>query len=499
MVSRQLLNGKSIYENEGAKALKDPFMATKKCLSKLIMFGILILALLKLMTVVFLSPLMGYANNWDFIRQSSCVGVWQFHPEIPKTSKYVDAPVNPLIFDGEKLPFFCLKSIDNVFPYLATLFHRVGDPIDFRAISFFKVSALLAGLFLILVYALNYAQKIAITIAFFLVFGDMFTLLYINTLYLEFSVIAALFLLIPMTAILLSSREPPRLPVLILFLLSILWLGLTKQQYSPLAPVTALTAAFVFWYHWRGYSYAAIFFMVALAIPLLFAQMNKDIGIMNAINFANKTNTYLGAVLPEAQDKEAALVRLGLPNHCLAGVGKTWYTPGMQENHLCPEVKDSSRIRLLGLFFEQPVTLYEPLYMASQQLHPFYPEYLGYLEEPGIENTRRYQFAKSLNFTRVIGSLGANTGVWLLVSGSALALIAIMVLLGGGVHSATKTLYQARFGLWLIALGGSVMFYSVFSSIFGDGYAEIPRHAVGFTVGLAFQVSGLINFLSLKS
>lgn len=48
----------------------------KKRLTKLIMFGILILALLKLTTVVFLNPLMGYANNWDFIRQSSCVGVW---------------------------------------------------------------------------------------------------------------------------------------------------------------------------------------------------------------------------------------------------------------------------------------------------------------------------------------------------------------------------------------------------------------------------------------
>ena len=344
-------------------------------------------------------------------------------------------------------------------------------------------------------YAPNYAQKIAITIAFFLVFGDMYTLLYINTLYLEFSVFAALFLLIPMTAILLSAREPPRLPVLILFLLSILWLGLSKQQYSPLASVTALTAAFVFWYRWREYPYATIFFMVALAIPLLFAQMNKDISIANAINFANKTNTYLGAVLPEAQDKEAALVRLRLPNHCLAGIGKTWYTPGMQENHLCPEVKDSSRIRLLGLFFEQPVTLYRPLYMASQRLHPFYPKYLGYFEEPRIGNTLRYQFAKSLNFTRVIGSLGANAGVWLLVLGSALALIAILVLLGRGVHSTTETtLYQARFGLWLIALGGSVMFYSIFSSVFGDGYTEIPKHAVGFTVGLAFQVSGLITF-----
>lgn len=40
------------------------------------------------------------------------------------------------------------------------------------------------------------------------------------------------------------------------------------------------------------------------------------------------------------------------------------------------------------------------------------------------------------------------------------------------------------------------MFYSVFSSIFGDGYTEIPKHAVGFTIGLAFQVSGLINFLA---
>ena len=32
---------------------------------------------------------------------------------------------------------------------------------------------------------------------------------------------------------------------------------------------------------------------------------------------------------------------------------------------------------------------------------------------------------------------------------------------------------------------------TVFSSVFGDGYAELQKHAVALPIGLAFQVAGL--------
>ena len=58
---------------------------------------------------------------------------------------------------------------------------------------------------------------------------------YFNTLYLEFSVIAGCFLSLSTCVWLISSPKKPSLPLLALSFTSLIWLGLAKQQYMPLA------------------------------------------------------------------------------------------------------------------------------------------------------------------------------------------------------------------------------------------------------------------------
>ena len=71
---------------------------------------------------------------------------------------------------------------------------------------------------------------------------------------------------------------------------------------------------------------------------------------MHGVRFANATNTFLGAVLTAASDRARALQQLGLPSSRQIAIGSDWFTPGLQQNHPCPEVLEVSRLHLLPLF-----------------------------------------------------------------------------------------------------------------------------------------------------
>ena len=92
---------------------------TEYKLAPIIITTLIALTIVKIITTIFTTPILGYANNWDFIRQSGCTGIWQHYPDKPKTDSNPDFTVNNLIFDGQKLRHVCVKSIDNYFPKIA--------------------------------------------------------------------------------------------------------------------------------------------------------------------------------------------------------------------------------------------------------------------------------------------------------------------------------------------------------------------------------------------
>jgi len=454
-------------------------------------YAIIALTLIKIIAVVFLSPLMGYANNYDFLRQSSCVGIWQSYLDKPKTSSNPEAPVNSLVFDGHKDNGLCMKSIDNVFPLIAANFHDIGDNVDFREISFWKIFislSLFVFLFFITKEKLN---KLALSLAFFLTFGDYANLLYANTLYLEYSVISSLFFALFSTVYLISSK-PNKTALIALAAISIGWLGFTKQQYMPLATLLGLICSVVLLLRYEKKRIAIAFALTTLLIPFAYSQMNNDdSGHMKGVNFANKTDTFLWAVLPESSNKEAALSKLGLPGECIKGVGKSWYTPGVQQNHPCPEIEGLRRAKLIGLFINDPATFVEPMRKATIGIHPFYPPYLGHLEDIQQGNSSNYLFLKKSSLSSVLTVIPKDyMPFFVLVSmfASLVALASIGFLISS--HNNTQPFVM------MICLGGLVIIYSISSSVFGDGYAELQKHAVGFLIGVTFQIAGVITLVA---
>ena len=451
------------------------------------------LTLLKIAAVVFHSPIFGYANNYDFVRKSACVGIWQNQLGRDKTANHPEAPVNNLIFDGDRINPLCAKSSDNFFAHISRKLHKVGDRIDFREMSVYRWVMLMAMVLLLMRVTDNERLKIIFSLLFFLVWGDFAIELYFNTLYNEFSVVMGCFFAASCVVLLTQRSMPPHREkaTFSLLVFSIVWLGFSKQQYVPLASLLALLAALIMILHRRRWK-MFLLLMCALMLPLLYARLNNDAsGLLAAIDQANKTNTFMAAVLPAVADQPQALQDLGLPPSCLAAIGKSWYDPQVQQNNPCPEVKQLSRLDLFKLFWREPAAAYIPLYRGILEANKMYPNYLGYVEQPSQLENAWYRTARFGSLTILLSTLPGPLFFGITVGSLLFSALSGMVLALRFARGRNDQLRLDVVMLSLIVMGGLLIFYALVSSVFGDGYWELPKHAVVLGQGFAFQLCGI--------
>lgn len=438
--------------------------------------------------LVLADPFLGYANSYDFVRQSACVGVWSFIEGVDKTVGNYEFPSRWLIYDGDLRPAVCMHSIDNLFPRLAALAHQPGDLFSFAWIAAGKLLFLALGSTLLL-WAAG-ALRLPIALLFALLFTDWAYLAYANTLYLEFSVIVPCFWLLAGGACLLAEPSRPRWQLLAVLVLALLWLGSSKQQYAPLAVVLGTAYALLYWLRWRASGASMLLFGSGLLAAVAFTLVNASSSVMmSTIDQANKTNTYLAAVLPAATDKLKALEQLGLPSTCHVDIGTNWYKAEGEKP--CPEVVQVSRSQLPGLFITQPSTFLLPMYQALLQVRPFNPDYLGIVEpSAGDAGVRKLETVRPLSLTQALATLPLAAYFALLAMLTTSAVMVCIALLMGRRRLQSLSALQ-RGAMTMQVTGASVAFYALFSSVFGDGYIEIIKHAVAFPLGLTFQLVSL--------
>ncbi|CAH9018246.1 hypothetical protein NURINAE_00815 [Candidatus Nitrosacidococcus sp. I8] len=437
---------------------------------------------------------MGYANSYDFTRQSSCIGIWQSYSDKPKTEANRLYAVNTLIFDGDQRKQACLKSIDNAFPWITTVFHTFGDKIDFREIAFWKVaflSILLSSLLFIIRGEIN---RLILAWLFFLVFSDLSNLLYINTLYADFSALLGLFFALFSIIYLISVKRTELSLSLILFTLcSLIWLGLSKQQYMPLAVLLGLIGSITLFL--KGYKKSCIgILLLSLGLPLAYDQLNQpNSENMQSTSLVNKTDTFLQAVLAAATNKKQAIEKLRLPQSCLKGIGISWYGIENPDHHPCPEVESLNRFQIIDLFITDPRIFFIPMSKGIAGTYPYYPTYLGHLEfqNHNFQYSNQYELLKTSSLSYVFSKTIPQSVLSLFTLFLITASLIVCLLL---VKSTDQNSYLKLF-ISINSLGSFVLFYSVFSSVFGDGYIELQRHGIGFLLGMNFSLTGFIFLL----
>lgn len=447
--------------------------------------------LLKIAINVFASPMVGYANNYDFFRASMCTGVWLYKDGQPAAPDHRSSR-NELNYSGLKVSEECLRSVDNVYAHVVRQWHQKGDNIDFREIGAVKLTVLAAAVLGLIWLVRTPAVLLGLAIVFYLLFGDMSIIPYFNSFYSEFSTVAGLYFLTAACVWISVTPTHPGLRQVAVVGLYAAWLGLSKMQYALLTPVILAYCAAVWGLRWGFGRSAWSLLGLACAIPLAFMLVNpSDRGLMRSVSMANKTNTFLWAVLPAATDKQAAMEFLNIPAKCEKAIGQHWFVPGYQENNPCPEIVRASRARLALLFFQDFNIFYSPMKNAVLSAHPLYPNMLEKYEKPQDADTPVQRFMQTTSITQGINAVSRETFSFASLLLMALGLPAAIALALWGRSMPSSM----RGGATMLMLGAVLCVYALASSIFGDGYADFPKHAVGMYVGLAYQCVGVLLVL----
>ena len=452
---------------------------------------LLVLCILFICWMTLLDPIIGYANNSDFIRQSSCMGLWHNHADIVKTSGYPFYPSPNLIYDADVQPVHCVFSADNFFAHIVAFLHKPGAVVAYW--QYAGVKLLCFAVLFLLAFYLARDTRLSAYLVFLLILFDWSVLAYVNTLYTEFSVICAMLLIFILGTQWLTSVEKSDYKLLMLLVFSLCWLGLSKLQWSIFASLLCIIFAVISLVRFQAWREVLVFLSLGVALPVAYSMINAEhLGPETGAFKANKTNTFLMAVLPAANDQHAALAHLGLPEHCAVAIGYSWYSPELASGHPCPEIFNVKRSQLLSLFVSQPSTFFTPVWRGLSEIRPLYPVYLGVIMPDNKTAAVKLKVAQSIAASTWLMRLPEAIFKWLVIS---LMLInpVLWIIFLRSIRPHSRLASELRGVLFLASLGGLTCGYAVFSSVFGDGYIEMQKHAVLFLPGLLATLAAVLS------
>jgi hypothetical protein len=198
-------------------------------------------------------PLAGYANQYDMIRSSACIGLY---PDLPRPQRFQAnsaAPVPRYTSDARR-PDLCYPSTEVAVAWLAGSVSQAilgSQAMPLRNVGLAKLG-LLAAAALILAWSLQGHRVAAIVhgLVFALVMSDPVVTLWMNSLYTEFMALWSLYAAIgALLALALGCRA--RHVVSALLLVALAALAFSREQFALFPIALALLAGPWLWFRSR--------------------------------------------------------------------------------------------------------------------------------------------------------------------------------------------------------------------------------------------------------
>jgi hypothetical protein len=442
-----------------------------RAVARLAALLLLALGVWRIAVVVAASPMLGYANQFDMGRTSACFGLW---PDLPEPARYEAHPQAPIAryVRGEQRPAECYRSTELAFVAAALAIAPRDGPVHLRLVGAVKGAVLiLVALGLDAALKRRPAWALANAAVFAFVLADPMTTLWLNTLYTEFGALLGAYAsigLLPALVVREPQSAPPRW-TLFGFVCSLTVLGMSRQQHLLLPAVLALPVLVSLWRTARGIALGLA--LGVLAIALAQATIVRP----TTITAANNVDVVLGAILPASRDQARTAARLKLPERCLQSSGASWYeTMGESLAATCPEALAMPRRALAAVAFAEPSTIVRAVLRGLPQLQDWRLGYLGSVEDrdfAGSDAVRVVAGPAAISLAPAVTALPGKAFAWVL--GASLALL---IASAGATLLASIRGSPAPFALVIYALTATA-WYAILTSILGDGYVEIPRHA----------------------
>lgn len=442
-----------------------------RAVARLAALLLLALGVWRIAVVVAASPMLGYANQFDMGRTSACFGLW---PDLPEPARYEAHPQAPIAryVRGEQRPAECYRSTELAFVAAALAIAPRDGPVHLRLVGAVKGAVLiLVALGLDAALKRRPAWALANAAVFAFVLADPMTTLWLNTLYTEFGALLGAYAsigLLPALVVREPQSAPPRW-TLFGFVCSLTVLGMSRQQHLLLPAVLALPVLVSLWRTARGIALGLALGVLAIALA------QATIARPATITAANNVDVVLGAILPASRDQARTAARLKLPERCLQSSGASWYeTMGESLAATCPEALAMPRRALAAVAFAEPSTIVRAVLRGLPQLQDWRLGYLGSVEDrdfAGSDAVRVVAGPAAISLAPAVTALPGKAFAWVL--GASLALL---IASAGATLLASIRGSPAPFALVIYALTATA-WYAILTSILGDGYVEIPRHA----------------------
>ena len=154
----------------------------------LLIAALVVLGLARFFLFTAQSPTLGYPNNFDFLRTSGCVGIWNFDAQSEHFhSPAPDRVVPTLHYNNEKVWAYCNPGTEVLLLSSLKLWHSIGDEFPIQQLAYTKLAVVLVFLAALLLAVTSMRLRVFLSACFVLLLWDFSTLLYFQSLYPVFS------------------------------------------------------------------------------------------------------------------------------------------------------------------------------------------------------------------------------------------------------------------------------------------------------------------------
>ena len=460
-------------------------MSRTRAATNLLACVILAVATLRVLAFWAMDPMPAYANNYDQIRTLRTFGL---QPRDSPKEIYAATPEQPWRYfiqaDSWNKPTYpssdlAFKAIQ--YAAMATMAGRDGV-MDIKAGTLPLLSGWLLCIWCIFrkltttpLAALGFA-------AWILLVADPVNLLFLNTWYAEFSAFACVTVFVGVVWLWLFDLVSLRA--------ALIWGGaclalvsLNRNQYMFLLPAAALlTCTTLALSRWRSGQRLTpsrgTLVLVAAACLLPALLFGSGAGQLKQTTSANRIDTVFGALLPAASDPIRMLKHLGLPADCLRFSGHTWYSiPTAEYKAHCPKIMMLPLSKIAKAIARDPTPIPVILRNVAQHHRGFLQNHLGHIEGTAfsrIDGSAKPALRSLDPLLKDMSGSTANLVIWF---------FSLSPILAGLIAWSLKSSRWA----FVFVLNGLLFNYALFSSVLGDGYIEVERHAIlCFSFGTLF-------------
>jgi len=426
---------------------------------------LLLLGLMRVSGLVLGEPVAGYANQYDMLRTSACLGFWPLTEGNPKASSR-DAPISHYQL-GEQDSHSCYPGAEVLIAGAAIKVAGLlgNTPVDLRWIGGFKLFLLMLTA-LALHWSLRRHPQAALVhaVIFAVVICDPFNMLFANSLYTEFSALLGAYMAIAsVSAVMCLGKFRPMLAMM--WLLGLALLGGSRVQHM-LLPLTLLIPAW-----WAVRQGSKGMWVAALTIAVVTIGLQFQLQHSNGkIDDANRIDTLFYTVLSGHPQPRQLALKLGIEPACAELTNTSWYLRrGRDHRAECPGAFTLSRLKLIAVLATEPITGIRLIFRAIHQSGAWNLPYVGELAGE--------------DFKKVGGMRGQSIAGLITMMPFALYALFYMLPLWAGFWS----------GLWLLkhrnadssghanlflaqTMLALLMLIVVMTALFGDGFSEFSRH-----------------------